>query len=394
MPSSLFIFRRLLPFLCCIFLCGSVVRAQGDSCRLRISLLTCSPGDELYSLFGHGALRVYDSSSQRDIVYNYGTFDFDDPDFYTKFIRGKLLYMVSVSSIDDFLYEYAYFQRGVSEQVLSLNCTEKSRLAAALANNALPQNRFYHYDFTYDNCVTRLRDQVAHAVTDSIRTEPVLGVKSVSFRNLIHDYLNRGGQPWSKLGIDILLGARLDKKISDREAEFLPDYLESAYDKSQLRGQPLVLQKNKLLDTGLVPQKTKLFSPSVSFGLLFLLLFAASFIQPAFLRKIMIGFDVVFFLVCGLIGALLLFMWWGTDHFMTKDNFNLAWAMPTHFLIVFFMYQKRAWVRGYFKLVMILNVILLLSWFFLPQVLNPALLPVTGISLVRSYFLSKVNTQR
>ena len=133
-------------------------KAQDDSCTLRISLLTCTPGEELYSTFGHSAIRVVDLRNNTDLIFNYGTFDFNDPDFYKKFVQGKLLYFVSVDSIQNFLWEYEYFKRGVMEQVLNLTCAEKQNMIAALFENAKEENKYYRYDFNYDNCTTRLRD--------------------------------------------------------------------------------------------------------------------------------------------------------------------------------------------------------------------------------------------
>jgi hypothetical protein len=197
--------------------------AQTDSsrsCGLQISLLTCTPGEELYSTFGHSAFRVVDSSTSTDIVFNYGTFDFYDPDFYEKFIKGKLLYFVAIDSLQSFLLEYEYFKRGVTEQVLNLSCTEKQNMLAALYENAKEENKYYRYDFNYDNCTTRLRDILEKITGQKLQTKNILPHSNTTFRNLIHFYLNRGGQQWSKLGIDILLGSPLDKKVTNSEAMF------------------------------------------------------------------------------------------------------------------------------------------------------------------------------
>lgn len=134
--------------------------AEGASSRLRISLLTCSPGKDLYAVFGHSALRIVDSVVGTDIVYNYGTFDFDDPDFYTKFVRGKLRYFLSQAHFADFMYEYDYFKRPVTEQVLKLTDAEKIALQKAIFDNLREENRYYQYDFLFDNCTTRLRDLI------------------------------------------------------------------------------------------------------------------------------------------------------------------------------------------------------------------------------------------
>ena len=134
------------------------MRLSFQLCKLRISLLTCDPGEDLYTTFGHSAIRVIDSAEGSDRVYNYGTFDFSDPTaFYVKFIKGgkDLKYFLSVDDFPDFMREYEYYQRSVREQELNLNCGEKTRLKLALLNNAMGENKFYKYDFLFDNCSTR-----------------------------------------------------------------------------------------------------------------------------------------------------------------------------------------------------------------------------------------------
>ena len=133
-----------------LLLFGRYASAQETPSALRISLVTCSPGSELYSVFGHNALRIVDSAAGTDIAYNFGTFNFDDPDFYTKFVRGKLMYFLSQENFTDFLYAYNYFKRGVSEQVLNLTDTEKKAIQKALFENLSEENRYYKYDFFYD----------------------------------------------------------------------------------------------------------------------------------------------------------------------------------------------------------------------------------------------------
>jgi hypothetical protein len=155
------------------------INAQEASTGLRISLLTCSPGQELYSVFGHSALRIVDSAAGTDIVYNYGTFDFNDPDFYTKFVRGRLRYFLSQSSFADFMYEYAYFKRPVKEQVLSISSEEKHSIQQALFENISGENRFYRYDFLFDNCTTRLRDLIFRATGKAAFLPPPIAEKEL-----------------------------------------------------------------------------------------------------------------------------------------------------------------------------------------------------------------------
>ncbi len=362
-------------------------RAQ-DSCELRISLLTCSPGEELYSTFGHTALRVQNMQTGSDHVYNYGSFEFG-PDFYTKFIKGKLLYFLSVEDMNDFMYQYQMEGRGVQEQVLQLNCGEKTRLLQALRVNADEQNRYYRYDFLFDNCTTRAGDMVAAHTDTPVVFNNILPAETPSFRNLLHTYLDKGKQPWSKLGIDILLGSRLDRKVTNEEAMFLPDYLLKGFDKARINERPLVSAPATILDSTIDLKKNSWFTPSMVFSIVLLLIILLSFSSRAWAAGILRIFDFIWFFILGLAGLLLLFMWFGTDHTVCRDNLNLLWALPTHIVAAVFVRSEKKWVKSYFRVVMWLSIVLALTWFILPQQMNNALLPVLFLTILRSWKLSK-----
>ena len=353
-----------------------------DSCHFRISLLTCTPGRELYSTFGHSALRVTDSESNIDIIFNYGTFDFDDPNFYSKFTRGKLLYFVSVNRFDNFVQEYTYEQRGIMEQVIHLSCQDKEKLFDALRENAKEENKFYKYDFIHDNCTTRLRDIVFKNTTGTLQTKNIRPGQGVTFRNLIHEYLNKSYQCWSKLGIDILLGSPVDKKITNSEAMFLPDYLLKGFDSTSVDGEPLVSEKKEILKSTLPPDKSPLLSPFAIFAILFLMIALLSFVKNT--NKFFAVFDFILFFFSGALGILILFMWLGTDHPECRNNFNLAWAFPFHIVSVFLIYRKRDWLRYYFFANAFLLFLLLIFWVWLPQEMNNAQVPIICILFLRS----------
>lgn len=384
--------KLLYTIILLLSLCPITKAQQTDSCGIQISLLTCTPGSELYSSFGHSALRVVDASRKMDIVFNYGTFDFDDPHFYNKFVRGQLLYFVSTDDLEDFLAEYKYFKRGVTEQVLNLSCAEKDKLVAALFENAKEENKYYRYDFTYDNCTTRLRDILEKIKGQSFATQHILPADKKTFRDLIHDYLEKANQPWSQLGIDILLGSPLDKKISNREAMFLPDYLLKGFDSTSINNKPLVYAKREVLPMETSQTDDSFPSPTIVLGVCFILIFLLSVLfrnkDTVFFRF----FDFMFFFLLGALGFLLLFMWFGTNHPMCKDNYNLLWALPLHLPFAFFMFTKKKWITSYFTLLLFYSIALVAAWFILPQELNPALLFIVGIVIVRSYF--RVNMER
>lgn len=362
--------------------------AQPDSaCRLRISLLTCTPGQELYSTFGHSALRLTDSLTGEDIIYNYGTFDFDDPGFYSKFTRGKLLYFVSVDRMENFIEAYKYEQRGITEQVLNLSCSEKQKLASALHENAKEENKYYKYDFVRDNCTTRLRDIVFKNANGSVITKDVRPGRGITFRNLIHEYLDKGHQYWSELGIDILLAKPIDKEISNSEAMFLPDYLLKGFDSTMIDKKPLVSQTEEILAPTVQSDKPALFSPFMIFTILFLLVAGFSFVKGS--EGFFSVFDFILFFLTGSLGVLILFMWFGTDHQACRNNFNVIWAFPLHFIIVFFIYRKWNWLRYYFLTTTIILLILLICWKWLPQQMNNAFLPIVGLLMLRSFIRYK-----
>ncbi|MEP6926931.1 MAG: DUF4105 domain-containing protein [Ginsengibacter sp.] len=360
--------------------------AQNDSCHLRISLLTCTPGEELYSTFGHSAFRITDSVSNSDIVYNYGTFNFDEPGFYTKFIRGKLTFYLSTEDFDSFLYSYQQENRGVTEQVLNLSCTEKYNLLLLLKTNMLRQNMFYKYDFTFDNCTTRLRDLVEKTADLPVQFKKVLKTKS-TFRDLIYEYLDYNDKQWSKLGIDILLGSRLDVKMKPREVMFLPDYLMKSFDSTTLGNRPLVYKKSHLFVSTIPPKKINIIAhPLFIFTCIFLLIVLLSFSKNTFIERFLFAFDGFMFFITGLMGILLIFMWVGTDHIMCKDNFNLLWAWPTNVIAAFYIHSKKRPATKYFIIYAVFNLVLFACWFFLPQHMNPSLMPLISILIFRSIF--------
>lgn len=374
-------------FLAIILLFSTITSfAQSDSCGLRITLLTCSPGEELYSTFGHTAIRVQDVASGTDEVYNYGMFAFS-PDFYIKFIRGKLLYSLAIETYPDFLYTYQYESRSVVEQELLLNCTQEQALWSALRENARPENRDYRYDFLFDNCTTRARDMIARYAGKGLQWRNILPAEAPSFRDMLHTYLDRGGQDWSKLGIDLLLGARLDRKVSNQEAMFLPDYLLKGMDSARLNGQAIVSPARSILQMPSPLKGSAALRPMMVFGILLLIVGALTFVPGA--RNLLQYFDRLFFLALGLAGFLLLFMWLGTDHKVCRDNLNLLWALPTHAIAAWYAGRNTDRTLTYFRIVCWGMLALLVSWFFLPQQFNPALLPLVALVAIRSWRLSQ-----
>ncbi|PZP41183.1 MAG: hypothetical protein DI598_18515, partial [Pseudopedobacter saltans] len=324
--------------------------AQQDSSGMRISVLTCAPGPELYSTFGHTAIRVVDSATFSDVVYNYGvigeTLNYDDPRFYIRFMQGKIKYMLDAYSFRDFMYEYQSEQRSVWEQELNLSDIQKKELLAKLTDNLKEDKRYYKYDFWLDNCSTRPRDILYNSLSGLKLEKPIIQPNTTP-RMLIHSYLDKAGQSWSKLGIDILLGQLMDKPINDKGAMFLPEYLMKGLTNTTNNGKPIVSTQKTILD---LPSPIEPSGQYVPFT--FVLIFSVVYFGLYWLlRKKKNSYKVLdsfLFFLTGLLGLLLVVMWTMTDHTVCKNNWNILWAIPTNVIIAFLNQKKRKWLPKYF----------------------------------------------
>lgn len=384
----MYLIKFFLSVLCCIFFAGTGF-AQTDSCDLKITLLTCGPGKDLYSIFGHSAIRVRDRNSQRDIIYNYGTFEFSDPDFYIKFVKGKLRYSVSTEQYSQFMEEYELENRSVTEQVLRLSCSEQQQLSAALQWNARDENKYYLYEFLFDNCSTRIRDIIKKNTRDSIHFKSILPQPVQTFREMLHVCLDTGKLYWSKLGIDLALGSLIDRKLTNEEAMFLPDYLLKGYDSAFIDNIPVTLVKRPILRVSPEAEEEEpLFTPLNSTVFLLVLIVALTMLNKKGVNRFLAVFDVTLFLITGAIGCFLLLMWFGTEHDLCANNYNLLWALPLHFFVSFFIFKNRSWVKNYFLCSAVFYLLLVLFWSFIPQGMNPAFIPLALVLGLRSFDLA------
>ncbi|HZX74551.1 MAG TPA: DUF4105 domain-containing protein [Cyclobacteriaceae bacterium] len=353
----------------------------------RVSIITCGPSQsEVYTAFGHSAIRVTDPVQNIDIVYNYGVFDFDRPNFYLNFTRGNLLYMLAAWNYADFKYQYIYYNRSIHEQELDLTFDQKQKVFDFLQWNAQPENRDYLYDYFYDNCATRVRDVFANVLKGEIQFDDSYIKTEYSVRDLTHSYLEY--QPWGELGIEICLGLPMDKKITPYQYMFIPDYVESGFEHAFLNGRPIVLKKEITYQARPEVYSKDWFHPWIIFGGILVLAIGLTILDWK-RKKLSKWFDVILFAVTGLIGFLLLLLWVFTDHKAAANNFNLLWAMPTHFIAALFLFRKKIpmWLGRYFMVITILGNLTLLSWLFLPQQLNLFLVPLTIAMVIRSIWI-------
>ena len=355
-----------------------------------VSLLTADPGTELYSSFGHSAIRLREIGPDgRDLVFNFGTFDFNTPNFYGKFATGKLNYMLSVATYDRFIVEYDYYKRGLREQVLDLNQEQKDFLLQHLDAQYSPERRFYKYDFFYNNCATKIRDAFDIAIDGQLVWGDTLAEEK-TFRNLIDEFVLP--LPWADFGIDLALGAVIDRPATELQKQFLPTYMEQAFANATIVengvSRPLVKQSRVILEYPKEATQQTLLNPSVIFWLL-VVLFAALTLYGFKKGKVMKGLDIAFFGILGILGLVVAFLWFFTDHSATLWNWNILWAFPGHLVLVWGLVVRpnAAWISSYLLFVLGATVVVLVLWMFGVQSFSPALVPILLILLLRANFL-------
>ena len=342
----------------------------------KISIIIASPGNILYNAFGHSAIRINDTINDYDLVYNYGIYNFNTPNFYTKFVRGKLLYKLGLQRFGGFVEGYKSQGRQVTERIVNLNEAQKTKILQFLSENYQPENREYLYDFFYDNCASVIRDVLEQQVDGTLEYDTA-NVKQITFRQLLDEYL--ATSPWSDFGIDLILGLPADKKADFRNQMFLPDYLEENLSKASLNGKALLSEQIIVAPLTKSAQKQPLFSPLLIMILLALLFFLATFFIGS--KTVQYFVDVLLFGLLTLAGCIFLFMWLGTDHKACYQNLNMLWANPLYLLLI--PYAKIKNVKLIWWAVLILIIVLIISFPIFPQQYHIAFLPIFFIIIFR-----------
>ena len=359
--------------------------------KAEISVLTIGPGASLNDAFGHNAFRIKDIGRGLDVTYGYGKYDFDAPNFYLKFVQGKLNYLISKNSFSDFYQTYAYYDRTIQEQVLHLSQAEKQKLYNALVTNYKPENRRYLYDFFYDNCATRIRDVVDNVTTSDINYSAEYMKGSKTFRTLIHEHVGRN--TWGSFGIDIALGSIIDRVATPKEELFLPKYIHSTFAAATLNADQKLVKRSRTLYTAKESKynTNSLFSPLHIIGLLALFILYITYKDVK--RKTRSNWlDVFIFATTGCIGIVLLLLWFATDHTATGYNYNLLWAFPLNSIVIrqLFKPEIKNWFKSYLKFLVIMLCLMSLHWIIGVQVFAIALFPLLIALLIRYIYLLRV----
>lgn len=330
---------------------------------LEISILTCAPGNEVYSVYGHSGIRVYDLENDIDVVYNFGLFDFETPNFALKFISGRLFYSLGVQSIENFMFEYIYYEREVIEQKLELDDFTKKLILDRLNYLYLPENRDYIYSFLKKNCTSEIRDILILAGVE-FRDDKLETTSRQAINYHLRNHL------WLKFGTDLLIGKRLDKKTDVFESMFLPETFMQELRFAKLNGEKIV--KDELVINPVESKTTnnrfRFFSPLLVFSIIFLLL------TIKFPKSIMIFISVLF----GTTGILLLAIWIFSGHPEIKLNFNIFWANPLYLIYVPYLIKNRVSKQTAIILFSFLALAIIV-WIFKIQMFNISVLPLIGI---------------
>ena len=370
---------RLRMWVCLFLLCAVLpFRAQQSRDSIRFSLVTCAPGNEIYALFGHTAIRYQNFTRHLDLVFNYGMFSFDTPNFIYRFVKGETDYKLGVTPYPYFEAEYALRGSSVYQQVLNLTGAEKRRLLLLLEGNGRPEDRVDRYNYVYDNCTTRARDRIEECI-DGLVVYPE-GDAHKTFRSIVHEFTE--GSPWDEMGIDFCLGAEADKPLSGRYQMFAPFYMKDFASRAYIKNndgtrRPLVLSEEKIVDVEPGTEPASAVTPamaSVAFLVVSLLVGWWQWKRT----RILWGWDILLYALQGLAGCIVAFLFFFSSHPTVGSNWLLALFNPVPLLylpwMVYFDLKRK---NDYYHWVNMVYLTLFIAVFLLlPQKFNLSVLPL------------------
>jgi len=308
---------------------------------IEIGLITCSPHEEIYSLYGHTAIRCHNLKTGADCVYNYGVFNFKAPHFVARFVFGLTDYELACYPFPPFCYEYQEWGSQVTEQVLNLSSEEKRSLLDALAHNARPENKTYRYNFFYDNCSTRPRNIIEDNLNGTVIYPQQQG-EAPTFREMIHQQTRR--HPWATFGNDILLGIMADRTTSVREQEFMPDRLRRDFATAMVERDgmrtPLVKETRIIVMPGVQVVEQEFPLTPLQCALVLLVVTLAVFVYEHLKRKTLYLFDAMLMTASGLLGCILFVMIF-SQHPATSVNLQILVFNPLALVFLPQVVRKR-----------------------------------------------------
>ena len=349
--------------------------------RYKISILSIGEGPSLVDAFGHTAIRVKDAQLKNDIVFNFGVYDFNSPNFYSNFVKGRPEYKLAIQNYSNLIQNYIRQKRYIVEHQLNLDQNSTKIIIDLLVEKL--NDPYYIYDYFRDNCTTRAADIVIDKTNNKFKDDKLESEAILTYRDLIHRKINENS--WAALGIDLCLGAIIDKKINIRETFFLPENLMNYLDLYE--GD--IIKRNIIYSPeSEISYRENLPSPLL-INLILSLIIVAITIFNFKSNKWNKSLDSLIFLISGSIGILIIYLWFFSNHFAGAQNFNFLWAFPLNFALIFAIYKNKIpdWSIGYIKLLIILIILLFLHWTTGVQKYNLTLLPIFVALLIRYSFL-------
>ena len=357
----------------------------------QISILTAAPSDEaVFTLYGHTAVRVKDSLHKIDLVFNYGIFDFSKPNFIYRFTKGETDYKLAAYNFQHYIIEYQMRGSEVTEQVLNFTPDEINKIWNALYINVQPENCVYRYNFFFDNCATRpvaiVEEQVDGKIKYNDPPEPQ------TFRDLIN-YCTRNNS-WLTFGCDLALGSPTDRVATPHEMMFLPVYLKEEFDKATIVNPDGTERKLVKSTTRLAEELTdddqgekEWFTPMLCSMIIFLLVSLITYMEwkkKTYFHLV----DCILFLLAGVAGTVLFFLCFISTHPCIWPNWSIVWLQPFDLVaVILFAVKKYGKAAYYYHFINFAALTLLLAgWYFIPQHLNIAFIPLVATLWLRSGF--------
>ena len=341
------------------------LHAYSDN-QIEISLLTCSSGSESFSSWGHSAIRVIDKEQSIDIVYNFGLFDFDTPNFYLKFVKGKLKYKLGIHSTNRFFRTYFREDRQIIEQKLNLSDENEIKIIHRLEYLYRPENKYYYYEFSKKNCTSELRDLIFNNTETDLKKKKT----NKTYRILINEFLTN--RLWLKFGMNLIFGTSVDKKIDNYESMFLPDYLYWGLNNIKVNN------NKKLVSSETTFNKVEKNKSNYPFLLNPILLFSILLIIVLIYKSSKIQLPI--FLITGITGLLILIVWLLTEHDELKNNFNLLWCNPLYTLSTFLLIKNNVKYQMYLSIILLIMIIgIIIIWITQTQSWEIGFLPIVLI---------------
>ena len=371
------------------FLSSFSFSMEQDIDRYNISILTVSPGKDLVDAFGHSGIRVVDNESNYDVVFNFGIYDFQAPDFYSNFVKGRPIYSLGINNYDRFFNNYKNQKRGILEHKIQISKNKKDALIQLLFENSRQENKFYVYEYFNDNCSTKVADLFIENFNNEIYNSEInLSSKSNdSYRSLIYKMIPKNS--WGSLGIDICLGSIIDQDINYRQTFFLPSEFGSFLDTIESVN-PEIIESKLLLKSQDIFEESGFNLTSPLFVILFIsiLIILVSFRDFKNNKQTKV-LDILLISITTMIGILISYLWFYSDHSAASQNYNILWASPLNIILFIdlFARKKRKWILGYLKFIFLMLLLMMSHWILSVQTFNITLFSFIFALLIRYLFL-------